>query len=548
MNVSNELKKFQLSSKITKIAEVDNRYMELTMIVSDTSVNLNGVSIPKDVLLESADSLVNPSMPLVVDKEMLEAGFTNSLTHRYENGELKTDIIGVFTEAWVESSLDDDSYAIMYAKAIVYKRFPETIDAIKTLYEDDDLRFSWELVATDIEEKNGISYLKKIKFEGHCIVSSPAYPIAEATKLVATAKATKLVASLSEAYNKDLDGINSNDTANINENVCAEETSNLEERNSIGMNEKLKEFLAEVLTEKSIDDVRSEICEAIKASIDSEKYGAYIYDMYPSQVVYEQWDRETYSEQYFRVPYSISESSISVDMESKKEVVDVWMDKSDLEGTENPMISQGKDRQVSELKESKSALEIKIAELEEKVQTLSEVIPEVVLEVETEEVETEIAEVVDSENEVTVETPEIAEVETVVEEVEPTEEDVNLAKTVIELSESVKTLQAENAVLKPYRDKVIAEEAKAKEDAELAEQTRLSELVKKYTDEDEVPEEVKTFISEMNEDKVLLWIARNKIIVSEVNEVEVVEDDAPIVVSTPDENTLVEEQEKRKLY
>jgi len=546
--VNKEHKKYQLASKVTKLSDVNNRYIELEMFVSDTDANLNSVLTTKEFLEKRYSTL--ETMPLQVDRSMLESGYVNSLSHNWDGESLNTDSIGTFVESWLSYKEDDDEYVAMYAKARIWKRYKETVSAIKELYEDGNLKFSWELLAYEVEEgSDGIDRIIDGELEAHCIVSQPAYG--------EKAKATKLVASLSEAYNKDLDGINSNDTANINENVCVEEISNLEERNSIGMNEKLKEFLAEVLTEKSIDDVRSEIREAILASIDSTKYGAYIYDMYPSQVVYEQWDRETYAEDRFRVPYSVSENSISVDMESKKEVVRVWMDKSDLEQGDNPMISDMKDRQVSELKESKSALEIKIAELEEKVQTLSEVIPEViseveVAEVETEteieiEIETEIAEVVDSENEI-VETLEVAEVETVVEVVEPTEEDVNLAKTVIELSESVKTLQAENAVLKPYRDKVIAEEAKAKEDAELAEQTRLSELVKKYTDEDEVPEEVQVFISEMNEDKVLLWIARNKIIVSQVDEVEVVEDDKPIVVSTPDENTLVENQEKRKLY
>lgn len=526
-------KSYQISSKITKIAEVDKRYIELTMIVSDTNPNLNGVQIPKDVLIANADSIVQ--MPLVVDKVMLEGGFTNSLTHKYENGELKTDVIGVFTEAWVETSLENEDYAVMMGKAIVYKRFPATVDAIKSLYEDDDLKFSWELVASEVEEKNGISVIKNFEFEGHAIVSQPAYPIA---------KAKKLVASLAEAYNKDLDNINSNDVSNINEpkeQTCVSEevvksdgvsqtSQDKEGGRSIDMNKKLQEFLSEILKEKSIDDVRMEIAEAIKASVDVEEYGIYIYDMYISQVVYEQWDKESYQSEYFRVPYTISDNAISVNMESRSEVTKVWMDKSDLDAMENPMLSEGEDRKLSEVEVEKSELEKKISELEEQVKGLSVTNDDSNIETKNEDIKDDGNENLQSEN-----------------EEKEDKDSVDLAKKVLEMSEAIEKLQEENEILKPYRDKVIAEEKKAREEAEEAEKTRLSEMVLRNIKSEEIPEEVKPFISEMDEDKVILWIARNtkSFLVSEVKEED--DNDEPVVVETAKEETLVKEQEKFKL-
>jgi len=126
------------------------------------------------------------------------------------------------------------------------------------------------------------------------------------------------------------------------------------------------------------------------------------------------------------------------------------------------------------------------------------------------------------------------------------EEDVNLARTVLELSDAAKTLQAENAVLKPYREQVIAEEKKAKDEADEAEKTRLSELVLKNIKEDEVPEEVVPFISEMDEDKVILWIARNTSAIL-TSEVKGEDNDEPVIVKTPEDVILVKEQEKFEL-
>ena len=226
-------KKIQLTSKVLRISEVDSRYIELEMMVSNTEPNLNGVVTTAEFLRSKGDTLVD--MPLVVDRSMLEAGLTGSLTHKFDGENLNTDVIGVFKEVFLKSTIEDPDSITMEAKAIVYKRFPETVNAIKQLFEDDDLKFSWELVATDVEEEDGIAYVKNGLFEGHCVVSNPAYG--------SECKATQLVA---EAYIKDT-------------NVC--EVCDSKEEESEGGKAIKMDYLAEILKEKSIDDVRQEIRE-----------------------------------------------------------------------------------------------------------------------------------------------------------------------------------------------------------------------------------------------------------------------------------------------
>jgi len=500
-----------LSSKVTRISEIDKRYMELEMVVSNTDPNLNGVVTTAEFLRANADSLVD--MPLVVDKAMLEAGFTNSLTHKFDGSNLNTDIIGVFKEVYLESSVDDPDSITMKAKAKVYKRFPETIEAIKQLFDEDDLKFSWELLATDVDEIDGIAYINSGEFEGHCIVSNPAYG--------EDAVATKLVA---EAHSRDVDVIKSEQS----------QEQEQEGGKSIDMKKTLQEFLAEVLTEKSIGDVRQEIQSQIRASISEEDTYVYIYDMYVSQVVYEVYSYDDGESNLYRVNYSVTDETISVDMTSSQEVVRVWMDKSDLEAQDNPMLSQGKDRKVSELTDEKvgletekSELEIKVSELQEKLNVLSEVKVPVVEPI----VEPEL----DGDG-----NPIVSEKDT--DPIEPDEKDVELADKVIALSESVELLKSEIEILKPFKDQIEAEEAEKVIAENEATKTRLSELVKKFTKEDEIPEEVQTFISEMDEKSIKLWIADKVILVT--SEVDGEDDDEPIIVGTSDDNPLVEESDE----
>lgn len=491
-----------LSSKVLKLSEIDNRYIELEMVVSNTDPNLNGVVTTKEFLQSKAETLVD--MPLVVDRKMLEAGFTNSLTHKFDGQNLNTDIIGVFQEVWLESTVDDPDFVTMKAKAIVYKRFPETISAIKELYAEDDLKFSWELIATDVDEVDGIAYINNGEFEGHCIVSQPAYGD--------DAVATKLVAS----YIND-----------VCEMCELEEDSNEEGGKAIEM-----DYLAEILKEKSMGQVRSECTDKIQSSLNEGEY-VYVMDIYQTQIVANIYSEDDWEGKMYRISYTVAENEVSIDMESKKEIARVWMDVEST--TEETMISETLDRKLSE---EKSELETKVAELQSTIEELTK------------------AKEVDETETVVSETEEGAEVET--EEVdteESNENEVELAEKVISLSETVLRLESELETLRPLKEQVEAEAEQKRLAEEEANKTRLSELVLRFISADEegnksIPEEVQTLISEMDENGIKLWIANKAIevstVVAEVTEDEE-DEDKPIVVETPEEDVLAKEEEKFEL-
>lgn len=490
----NKNKVIQLSSKVLRISESkDGRYIELEMFVSDNEANLNGVLTTEKFLRAKSDTLVD--MPLVVDRPMLESGFTNSLTHKFDGENLNTDIIGIFKETYLSSNENNIDYISMYARAIVYTRFPNTVNAIKQLFEEDNLKFSWELIATDVEERDGIAYINDGFFEGHAIVSSPAYSD--------KATATKLVA---EAFAKD---INDTQTSEIIESdLCEQEEDSTKEG---GKAIEMKDYLAEILKEKSMEQIKSEISGIIQAGLNEDEY-VYVMSMYPNQLACNIYTSEDWDGKFYRMPYSVAENVASVDMENKKEIISVWMDKEG--SSDDMMVSEIKERELST---AKSELETKVSELEEKVRELSEAQP-------------------------TEPTEPVVEPTEPQEPTEPNEKDVELAEKVISLSDTVSRLESEIESLRPYKEKAEQEAEEKRIAEEEANKTRLSEMVKKFTKEDEIPEEVATMISELDEKGVKLWIAEEAIKV-----VSVEEDDEPIVVETPEENTLVESEEEFEL-
>lgn len=171
-------------SKALRLAETSNpAYMTLEMVVTNDQVNLNGDRITKEALEANAETLVD--MPVQVDRDRLEKGLYSSLTHKASKEGLKTESVGVVTKVWLETDEETD-VTTMYASAKIWKRYVATCEAIAELYEDDNLKFSWELVSTDyVKAEDGTREHNDFYFMGHCIVSMPSYPVAKAQLLVA---------------------------------------------------------------------------------------------------------------------------------------------------------------------------------------------------------------------------------------------------------------------------------------------------------------------------------------------------------------------------
>lgn len=282
------------TGKILKLADTSNpAYMTLEMVVCDSNPNLNMQGVTKDFIVSNHQTLVD--MPIQVDRFRIENGMYSSLTHRYEKGELKTDSIGVITKTWYETD-DENDVTTMYASAKIWKRYPKTCEAIAELYEQGDLKFSWELVGTEREESiTTAEMFKNGYWIGHTLVSNPSYPIA---------KSTMLVAELKEL------------------NLEKEEVENLEI----------------LIAGMSIDMLREKISKALN-------YDMYIIQMFldDSKVVVRDWSTDA----SYIIPFTVDGETVTVDVENKIEASVVVKPKDEV--SEQDLRIAELEKQIEEL-------------------------------------------------------------------------------------------------------------------------------------------------------------------------------------------------------
>lgn len=298
------------SGKVLRLADTSNpAYMTLEMVICNDLPNLNSEGVTKEFITSNHQTLVD--MPIQVDRFRIENGMYSSLTHRYEKGELKTDSIGVITKTWYETDEETD-VTTLYASAKIWRRYPKTCEAIEELYEQDNLKFSWELIGTEVDE----SYTNAEMYSdgywvGHAIVSNPSYPIA---------KSTMLVAELNEL--------------NLKEEV-----------------EELKEIL---IAGMSIDMLRDKLSKALN-------YDMYIQQMFldDNKVVVRDWeDRKNYI-----IEFSIEGEEVVVDKENKVEAVVVVKPVGE---------TSSEDLRIAELESELEELKAEIAKAEEEPQVETE--------------------------------------------------------------------------------------------------------------------------------------------------------------------------------
>lgn len=282
------------TGKVIKLADTSNpAYMTLDMIVCDSNPNLNSQGVTKDFIIANHQTLVD--MPIQVDRFRIENGMYSSLTHRYEKGELKTDSIGVITNTWYETDESTD-VTTLYASAKIWKRYPKTCEAIAELYEQEDLKFSWELVGTEKDESiETAEMFKNGYWIGHTLVSNPSYPIA---------KSTMLVAELKEL------------------NLEKEEVENLEI----------------LIAGMSIDMLREKISKALN-------YDMYIIQMFldDGKVVVRDWSTDA----SYIIPFTVDGETVTVDVENKIEASVVVKPKDEV--SEQDLRIAELEKQIEEL-------------------------------------------------------------------------------------------------------------------------------------------------------------------------------------------------------
>lgn len=365
-------KKHKLNLVLNEIKKSDDpTILPCTFIVLDYEKSGNNVIVAKDVALEGGKTLINK--PIVAKYNEVEQPNTktdNFGSHeqylgedRYGNMTVKSDTvpIGVFTTEGYELTvnIDGEDKEVMAADAVLWKtRFSDACDLLLEWYESGiKINTSCEYLYSNYSFQDGVEYHHSpIYFEGHAVLASenrgeqelvlPAY---ESSKLLSFNEINRFNKLVAQAINQE----------------SKEENNNME-------------FFKKV-NELSHSDIRSLLYGQIDPTLNQNEY-SWISDVYESYFVvniYSYAEGNEY-DKYFKFTYSKDGDVISVDLDSKTEVMVKrdWVEVSQFEAIQNEL--NEKEGTITDLEaklntatNEKSNLEKQFNEVSEKVIALS---------------------------------------------------------------------------------------------------------------------------------------------------------------------------------
>lgn len=285
-----KLKKIAINPVIVELNDTSSdTYMQLDMCILTNAANLNKAQFTDDFIdgvVENKEKYIG--IPLVGSRDKLEKGKHKSLTHEYnaKTKQLNTDIIGSFTDFWKEES---DGVSKLMGSARVLKRYPNVCEAIKALYDNEELRFSCEVLVHFYGEKiedgvRTIPYTNGVNVNSlfaNCIVTNPAEVRSQATLLIA------------EAMDKDLGGEGVSDFNKGNEIRFHLETASI----------KIEQISTQIYN----------ILNPINPRTENRDYNYWIRDLYNDKVVVGDWSNY----EYWLINYSIENDLVVLADESQ---------------------------------------------------------------------------------------------------------------------------------------------------------------------------------------------------------------------------------------
>lgn len=341
-------------------AEPNDIYMLMKIPICSTRTNFNGLKFSSEFLnyaVNNIEEVKLKDMPIMAKRSKLENAQFHNLTHEFDGKTFDTDVIGVATKFFLE---EKDGYEVLTCEAKIFKRFPKTIEAIKTLYNSNELEFSMEIFGTDVREVNGVKELYAGSFAGHTIVSQGAEEFCSDNEI--------LVAS----HEQDLNDIKQKQGGK----------SSMKKIEIAGM---------------SVDMLR----QKLDSQLEYSQY-EWTFDVDNSMLIVRDWEEN----KYYRASFAIEGDEVSVsEKDTWEEVAMVWTpitevqetdirvaeleaelekSKSELESATKEVETLKAEAEVKDVSEEKTESDesIKIAELTEKLVKMTDVVETLKTEVE----------------------------------------------------------------------------------------------------------------------------------------------------------------------
>ena len=351
-----EKRKKTFDIQLNSLSETDNpTKVEVEFIIHDFEVSHNNTLIRKETAEKALPTLKNcPIVAKYYPVSSPGAGDDALGSHEAfldqdrETGKpiigLNTVPIGVFTEpAYIKTIVENgQEKEVVAGKGVLWaSRFPNVIGLLKEwMNEGIQIYSSMEILYDEYYVKDGVEEILNYVYEGHCVLNSeergghakvyPAYDVSKLTRLVAQAMQN--------------------------------------EQQSVNKEDKNVENFRKVL-ELSHSDIRSLLYQELAKVLSEEEYmNSWIVDVWDDRFVYEIWmDGE--GVQYFEVPYTKSENSVTIDFENKSQVVEQrqWIKVEEIQNLQAQL--EEKENEIksvhAQLEEANSTIQSLKAENEE---------------------------------------------------------------------------------------------------------------------------------------------------------------------------------------
>lgn len=333
-------------------------YMAIKLVLLNSLVNLNKVQYSPEFISEIVENKEKYiSIPLVAETNKLDDGKYDNLTHKQnkKTGKFGTQMIGSFID--FETNQNGDVLELI-GTCRVPKRFDATCNALQELYDEGNLKFSYEIAVGEYSVKNGVKYVDKSdnnSIIAMCVVSNPAVP---------EAKALMLVAALESDFN-DLGG---------------EQMRN----SDLTMEDMFKNAKVHFNAELDISQIQRKIYLKLREFLGDEWYNYDVKDMTMEYVIISNY----YDGDYYRIDYAIKNDDVElnnkrkvtktyVDMKEDEEEMTIAELQAKLELAESKLVEQEKlisekDSVIAEKETVIASKDAEINDINTKVNTLSE--------------------------------------------------------------------------------------------------------------------------------------------------------------------------------
>ena len=230
-----ENENFIVESKLLEVASFTN-YKEATFLISvlDEPDRENRI-IPEEAGEKYYETIIGFPIVTKLKKNIFNKpvdfeGHNVSVvkdTNGKKHKKFGTMPIGSVTESWIEER-EVDGYegthkCILIKAKLWSSRFPEYFKVFDKLWKKGTISSSWELTASDIEEKDGFKFYKVFEFIGNCILGTGHVPCVPGAGVLEYAE-------LEENYDTELASALEKDIANLDINYAEKEDLNLADK------------------------------------------------------------------------------------------------------------------------------------------------------------------------------------------------------------------------------------------------------------------------------------------------------------------------------